>query len=408
MKLLKQHALLLLVVLVFVPGCSLMKQAKDKVGLAREKVEFLEAVKADELYPDDFGEAKGSLDSAEDYLKSYKLNKALADAEKSLNISDRMQGQYEAQVNVKVNLARNHIESLEKIKANELYPDDFGKARQLLTSADEHLKSNRPGDALESAEKSLDASQRVQDLHYAYIAGFAKKSIALIKKKTESINNEGETVIDTDNPIREDLPKLENMLKNFEKMKSKEMIASIDVVVDDYQEVLQIMNRAESSETMQLESDISFGAGKYDLSYEGKQRLGIFFEKIKENIDKYSGSIVKINIRTVGYTDGLGFQAGTKLVRALINGKEDEVPRDRIERRKFLNQRLSEFRASSIGRHFREIAEDVQGNARVDFDFEEVGRGENFPPGIEYVDHPEDRKRRICKVYINLRATSEQ
>ncbi len=114
----------------------------------------------------------------------------------------------------------------------------------------------------------------------------------------------------------------------------------------------------------------------------------------------YPDKNVTIRIKAVGYTDEVSFREGTNLVKTLIAGFENIVPISGIERRKFLNQRLSSLRAQTIGDYFRNlIVQSEQQFQKVFVEQDIQGKGEELPPDVNAPYPISDPRRRICKIY---------
>ena len=157
-----------------------------------------------------------------------------------------------------------------------------------------------------------------------------------------------------------------------------------------------------------VEFDIFFDEGKYtlsDLSEEGKRIVREIAEGLVAVINSYAetypGQPVTITIKTVGYADLLGFRETTDLIDHLIKDIQNEIPWHQPARRKFLNKRLSLFRAKSINeaiQHLVVFSETVNKKARLNIQPEIEGKGEDIPPGVR-APYPEaDQRRRICKI----------
>jgi hypothetical protein len=92
---------------------------------------------------------------------------------------------------------------------------------------------------------------------------------------------------------------------------------------------------------------------------------------------------------------GFDFEKG---VKKLIEGVEREnIPRGYPEKRKFLNQRLSAFRARTVSEYLVQLL--VQQNRQGQVEQEISRLGEELPPSITAPYPIEDARRRICKIY---------
>lgn len=277
--------------------------------------------------------------------------------------------------------------------------DDYQEAKAKLDEALKLAESNSKQDkAKVAAEQSLNASQRIlTDFYQTTITPLAQAA----RKQIEDITEQ-----DPDNPLKEFLPKIDELLDYSAKLESGSEVIALNKVLEDLEEVVTIKHNTDENITATLDSDISFDPGKYELSDAGKQLLKDFFEGIVAKQQEYltqfsSGKRVTMKITVIGYTDQQGFQKGTALVKTLTEGVEDTVPQKSLELRRFLNLRLSQFRADTIGAYIRDVIQ--QADARVAVEQNNIGRGEDVPPGItlsyKESDSVSDPSRRICKVY---------
>ncbi|GAK50387.1 lipoprotein, putative [Candidatus Moduliflexus flocculans] len=277
--------------------------------------------------------------------------------------------------------------------------DDYQEAKDKLDEALKLSESKSKQDkAKVAANQSLSASQRIlTDFYRTTITPLARTA----RKQIEDITEQ-----DPDNPLKEFLPKIDELLDYSTKLESGSEVIALNKVLEDLEEVVTIKHNTDENITATLDSDISFDPGKYELSDTGKQLLKDFFERIVAKQQEYlsqfsSGKRVTMKITVIGYTDQQGFQKGTALVKTLTEGMEGTVPEKSLDLRRFLNLRLSQFRANTIGEYIREVIE--QADHRVVVEQNNIGRGEDVPPGItpsyKDSDSVSDPSRRICKVY---------
>lgn len=293
--------------------------------------------------------------------------------------------------------ALEHFEEAKSLEIEESYSEEFAKAEAELTKAKELLESNRRDDAYSAAKESLDTSRRIMRKFYLdTVSKLAKKAKEELEKKARG---------DTDNPLAEEYtPKLDKMLEDVEAIQSDEKIISLNKVIDDLKEVLQITYSIQTSTSKTLESDVSFNKGEYELSEEGKGILQKLVERLTDEADAYieehPNKTLVTKIKVVGYTDQLDFARGTELVRELKAGMEKEFPPHKTDQRQFLNQRLSEFRAKTIVKYIEEfISMPEKKAADFQIETEAVGRGEKMPANLPSPYPTSDFRRRICKIY---------
>ncbi len=253
---------------------------------------------------------------------------------------------------------------------------------------------------------SLGISKDIQKRFY--LEEIARKA----RELKEKIKREAGS--DTDHPLLDYLPELNAILDYAEDLETGRQVVSVDKVISNLDKLLGLEHSVELFESGTLESDISFKLGEYKLSEKGKIALEEKFlmEIIsnKENCkEKYPDSTVTIEVTVRGYTDQVGFKEGMPLARKLSEGVEHALPRDQPERRQFLNQRLSEFRAQAIGDYIRRrILETEGGGSRVSVELEIEGKGEVIPKGVDPSGLNNDPKRRICEIYSKYTAYKEQ
>ena len=290
--------------------------------------------------------------------------------------------------------AEVYLKAVESVEGNNSYPEDYREAIKEVTSAEEYLKKKKVSEAHTAAVNSLNISKQILESIYTnQIAPLAEK----MRLEIEKITNE-----DPDDPLKDFLPQLDMMLDKAERLQQEQEEIALNKVVDYLGQVTQIIENTRELIHETLETDISFGLGQYELSPVGKRILLEFVKRILTNkeaiLSLYPNRQVTIKIKVVGYNDETGFREGTVLTKMLTEGVEGMIPQNDIERRKFLNQRLSEFRARTIGEYLKEVIfQSEPQNSQVQLDI--IGRGEEIPPGVESPYPKSDSRRRICKVY---------
>jgi len=301
------------------------------------------------------------------------------------------------EVERQIDEALEHFEEAKSLGIEEAYSEDFAEAEERLDRARELLESNRRDDAYLAAKESLDISIRIiRKFYLDTVSELARKAREELERKASG---------DAENPLTGYVPKLEKVLEDAEAVRSDLKIVSLNKVIDDLKEVLQITHSIETSKAKTLESDVSFNKGEYELSEDGKEILQKLVERITAEADTYirdhPGKTLITKIKVVGYTDQLDFARGTDLVRELKEGSENEFPSTKSEQRQFLNQRLSDLRARTIVKYIEEFVSISEKKEESDFqiDTEAVGRGEKMPANLAPPYPTTDFRRRICKIY---------
>lgn len=158
-----------------------------------------------------------------------------------------------------------------------------------------------------------------------------------------------------------------------------------------------------------LETDVSFGLGKYlisDLSEKGKKALQDFtVEVIGSLVEKqrraFPGRMPVIIVKTVGYADAT--PPGPRLASELRKGIRGGIPSDPVEARKILNTELSRRRAKTIGEYVKMQLHSRLDESRIKIDEPVIyGLGEMTPypeKSIAPAYRTKDKRRRICKIH---------
>ncbi len=300
----------------------------------------------------------------------------------------------------KVDEARKHVITIEQFNAGGEFVPDEAIARTELSEAEINLRHRKLNEAYISAANSIEASKRVlRDFYVSRIA-------TLVEDLKEDI--EEAQRVDPDTPTADFLKELDNMLEYARHIQKNPQAVKLDIVVSYTEQAVQVKKLVDGMVQKQLESDISFALGKYTLSKQGKTALKIIATSIvgikEEYLKLYPDKTIVVGIKVVGYTDTSGFREGTNLVKNLTRGFEFAAPQSGVERRRFLNQRLSQLRAENIGEYFRDLvlqSEPLPARIMIESNFE--GKGEKLPPGLSVTYSSsasvEDKQRRICKIY---------
>lgn len=211
---------------------------------------------------------------------------------------------------------------------------------------------------------------------------------------------------DPDNPVKDFLPQLDDMLDYAVQLQSGQQEVSLDKVIMNTTNLVAIEDSAQRLIEEKLESDISFALGQYDLADQGKLVLAEIVRKIimrkDENLSLYPDKSVTIKVKVLGYTDETGFRDGSPLIETLMAHCSNIRTQTGVQQRQALNSCLSELRAKTISEYlFGLLASQIpELNTDVFIEQEIEGKGEEIPPGVPapYPSTKDDR-RRICKVY---------
>jgi outer membrane protein OmpA-like peptidoglycan-associated protein len=294
--------------------------------------------------------------------------------------------------------ARKDFESVvEQLQIQKKYQDDFQKARNSLMLAETSFQEELYDQAYFSALDSLDASQRI-------LRRFYQETVVSSAQEAKT-RIEAMTAEDPENPLQEFLPALTEILDYSEAIDDEQGDVDIVKVLADLETVTEIGNNAQKTMKQTLESDVSFASGEYELSDAGKQILAqhcqVIIAATQEFQQEYPDRTILIKIHVSGYTDEVDFREGTNLLKLLTEGmEEDEIPRTQPALRKFLNRRLSEFRADTIGEFLVQYI--LQEDPETVIERKSIGFGEGLPAGIDPPYPLVDPRRRICRIYTYI------
>ncbi len=299
--------------------------------------------------------------------------------------------------------ARENIETLEQLPLPDTALDDLQRAKNNLRLAESSFAEALYDEAYLSSMESLAISQKlVRKFYEETVVSSARAT----KERIEAIAAE-----DPDSPLQEFLPALTEILDYSEGIDASGQELDLDKVLADFERVTELSQHAQNTVQRTLESDISFESGEYRLSDLGKQAVAEYCQEIltiRQGVaDAYPERDVVIRINIVGYTDQVDFRKGTNLLQLLTAEADPQtIPRAEVELRKFLNRRLSEFRAATLGEFLEQCLQDVQPGIRIEW--HGTGLGEEFPPGISSSEQLSDPRRRICKIYTYVLLQSEE
>lgn len=296
----------------------------------------------------------------------------------------------------KVEEAKRQAETAKALDVEGRYDIVVQQAQTEALNAETKLNLRKLNEAYESAMVSLQASDQVfRQFYLDRIAKLAEQS-----KEASQVEIEK----DTDTPLKDMLPELDRIIEYAGQLEDGQVDISADALHTDLALTAQTDTIIETIAKGKLESDFSFEPGKFELSEQGSIYLQALAEKMIVRIQElqrdYPDKTIVISIKVVSYTDEQPFRQGTKLVAALTEGFENNVPTGAIAQRRFLNQRLSQFRAQIVADDFRQFLMNsniLSSNVMIDETV--VGMGEEIPQGISAPYPQNDPRRRICKIY---------
>lgn len=290
-----------------------------------------------------------------------------------------------------IDQARYNLDVVERLQVEEMYARDFQEAHNELILAENYLRENRHDQAYLSALNSLAASQRIfRQLYQDRIA----ESDQQPKEEIRRIFYD-----DPNNPLREFLPILNEILDYADKIEGIDFTK----VLEDLEKVAQIGGDARATSKM-LVTEISFAPGEYSIASDGNRVLRKLSEALiadKHKLDRlYPDKTFVIKTKIIGYADQLDFREQSGLLSKLMEGVSEQIPQNQVERRQFLNQRLSVLRARETSTHLEQFI--LQANPELSqrqIEQETTGLGEEIPPEVSPPYPKSDPRRRICKIY---------
>lgn len=296
----------------------------------------------------------------------------------------------------KVEEAKDHVEMAERVKAQETYYHEYVTAQSELQKAETNLEKRKIPEAYLAAAESIRASKAI--LKQFYLDTF---TVAVEKLKTEIVVAVEK---DPDNPVKDFLPQLDEMLDYAGQLQRGEEV-SLDKVVANTTNLVMIADSKQRLIEEKLESDISFALGRYDLAEQGDRAIAEIVRKIvagkNDSLSQYPDRTVTIKVKVTGYTDETGFRDGSPLIETLMAHCSIIRSQTGVQQRQALNRCLSELRARTISdRLFDFLSSQISElNTLVFIEQEVEGKGEEIPPGISNPYPTKDERRRICKVY---------
>jgi outer membrane protein OmpA-like peptidoglycan-associated protein len=289
--------------------------------------------------------------------------------------------------------ARTYLETARSLELAAVHPQDFAAAEAALQAAQTAWNSGDAETAGVKCHESIVASRKMMSQFYSDTV------MKLAQRARDEL--ERRTVRDPENPLSDPIPALDEMLPDADAPAVDPHLTSIHQVLKDLDNVLKINAGLRTSWEKTLGSDLSFEKGQTELSEEGRRFLKELMTEVMGKIhSEYADQAVTITIKVAGYTDQLGFGQDTPLVKNLIQGMGNPIPNDEPERRRFLNKRLSEMRAESVGKYLKKLIHETDRRNLLNVEMETVGRGEDIPSEARPPYPVADARRRICKIYI--------
>lgn len=297
--------------------------------------------------------------------------------------------------------ARVYLETIRSIEVGERYAQDIGGAATAFDHAQIALSEGATDEASRAARRSVEISRNL-------LTEFYQNTVSRLAREARA---ELETTLtrEPEHPVAQKAETLDRVTAYGEKIAEAPTLVSIERVIRDLDQVLAVSTGMKSSWTETLGADVSFDRGRYELSERGRTAVRDFITSvIREIEERYRDRTVDLHVKVLGYTDQLNFGIGTDLVRRLTEGVEDRMPETDPERRRFLNQRLSEYRARTIGDHIDALIREIGGDG-IDYRtrLEVIGYGEKVPSGVAPPYPASDGRRRICKIHVYAAARSE-
>ncbi len=311
-----------------------------------------------------------------------------------------------------VALARENVNAVKRLHLEDVYPDIYAEAAQKLTEAEMDLatlenlvRSNGDNSreiahfhasVREKAEDSQAASQRILRSHYL-------EQITPMLEETAEQYDEIQTD-DRDHPLGKYKPLVAEIARRTENVRKQQEVLTLTEVIDDINTLLEADTLLDANIQSTLRLDVLFfDPGQYEPDLGTKQVLEELVRQIlsvKEDIRRQQpDSTLTVHIKSVGYADEMDFEKRS-LIQLLTRGLEAKVPEERVSRRKFLNQRLSEYRARSAVRFLGQRL--LQADRNLHIQQEIIGKGEEIPQELTPPYSASDPRRRICKVYAYI------
>jgi outer membrane protein OmpA-like peptidoglycan-associated protein len=284
---------------------------------------------------------------------------------------------------------------LDTVRSLELAQTDPAGAAGAETALEAARAAFADGDfpaARQAADASAAASRELLRRYYREtVARLAER----VRKALEERSRQ-----DPEDPLAERIPALDAVAARVDRLAANPQVVSVSRVLGDLETVLAVSDSLRASWRRTLPADDAFAPGTDELSEAGAATLDALAASVREADAPPGGEAASAHyfVKVVGYTDQLNFGRNTPLAAHLSRGVEDQAPETDPERRRFLNRRLSRFRAEAVA---EALADRLEGDG-VKVTAEAVGRGETVPPQLPPPYPAADPRRRICRVFIHL------
>ncbi len=289
--------------------------------------------------------------------------------------------------------ADRFLETVRSLNLAAAYPDLTASAENGLAAARTALAAEEAEEARRAADASGAASgEALRRYHRETVARLAERARAALAERARR---------DPEDPLTREIPEMDRIASRGNRNESFSTLGAVPRVLKDLETALAVSDGLRRSWRRTLPVDESFRSGAEELSTAGREALDALAEEIRsamspaaEDAESSSGLAVKV----VGYTDAINFGRETPLVARLTQGVESETPETDPARRRFLNRRLSRFRAAAVA---EALAKRLKAWAAGPVAVEAVGRGEEIPPGLSPPRPAADPRRRICRIFVH-------
>jgi outer membrane protein OmpA-like peptidoglycan-associated protein len=295
----------------------------------------------------------------------------------------------------RVNRADQFLETVRSLNLPSAYPDLTASAEASLAEARTALAAEEVEAARRAADASGQASREaLRRYHRETVARLAERAKAVLAGR------------DPEDPLTREIPEMDRIIGRAVAgegaAESAAPLEAVGRVLGDLETVLAVSGGLRQSWRHTFAVDEGFRPGTDELSDAGLETLDALAGEIRTGMAPAAAgeppSVRGWAVKVVGYTDGINFGRGTPLVARLTRGVESETPETDPARRRFLNQRLSRFRASAVA---EALAERLKAWADGPVAVEAAGRGEEIPAEVPPPHPAADPRRRICRIFVH-------
>lgn len=284
--------------------------------------------------------------------------------------------------------AAHYRETIRSLNLDGTYPALSVEAREALERARTALAGDDFDGAASAADESAAASRSL-------LSRFYRETVVRLAVRARDTLAE-RSRRDPEDPLTERIPELDGIADRGDRAAANPRVASIRRVLGDLDTVLAVTDGIRDGWRRTLPADEAFVSGTFDLSEAGREALDKLAAEVRRTASSDGGRSDRFRVKAVGYTDPLNFGRGTRLAAQLADGVA--VPDADPERRRFLNRRLSRFRADAAARY---LADRLRADGGPDVTAEAVGRGEDLPADVLPPYPAADPRRRICRVFVH-------